>query len=140
MSTVTVLIVDDDADHHAVCGVFLQHCGYHVLHARDGAEGVHMARTQQPDLVLMDVRMPRMDGVAARRMLAGDPATAHIPVAAVTADVMVWPEDRALAAGFDAHLDKPCTLLRMAALVHRLTALGGRSDIGPRPELAVLVA
>jgi two-component system cell cycle response regulator DivK len=137
---VTVLIVDDDADHHAVCGVFLQHCGHRVLHARDGAEGVSMTRLHQPDVVLMDVRMPLLDGVSARRMLAADPATARIPVAAVTADVMVWPEERALQEGFDAHLEKPCSLLRMAAMVNRLAARPAAADIAPRMESAVLVA
>lgn len=127
MSSVTVLIVDDDPDHHAVCGVFLEHAGYRVLHARDGAEGVRMARAEQPGVVLMDVRMPGMDGVTARRLLAADPATARIPVAAVTADVMVWPRDRALAEGFDGHMDKPCSLLEMGRLVHRLAAQSAES-------------
>ncbi|MBB4638060.1 response regulator [Longimicrobium terrae] len=140
MTPVTVLIVDDDADHHAVCGVFLEHAGYRVLHASDGAEGIRMARAERPDVVLMDVRMPKMDGVTARRLLAGDPATARIPVAAVTADVMVWPRERALAEGFDAHMDKPCSLLGMGRLIRRLLERGGQSDIAPPLEMAVLVA
>ncbi|HEX6371014.1 MAG TPA: response regulator [Longimicrobium sp.] len=121
MARITVLIVDDDPDQHTVCGVFLEHSGYHVLHAFDGQEGVEMARDQQPDLVLMDIRMRRMDGVAARRALAEDPATATIPVVAISADVLTWPERRALAEGFAGHISKPCNLERIGGLVHLLT-------------------
>ncbi|HEX5872324.1 MAG TPA: response regulator [Longimicrobium sp.] len=121
MSRSTVLIVDDDPDQHTLCGVFLEHAGYHVLHAFDGQEGVEMARDRQPDLVLMDIRMRRMDGVAARRALAEDPATATIPVVAVSADVLTWPERRVMAEGFAGHIAKPCNLERIGGLVHLLT-------------------
>jgi CheY-like chemotaxis protein len=121
MARSTVLIVDDDPDQHTVCGVFLEHSGYAVLHAFDGQEGVEMARDRQPDLVLMDIRMRRMDGVAARRALADDPATAAIPVVAVSADVLTWPERRVMAEGFAGHISKPCNLERIATLVGLLT-------------------
>lgn len=121
MSRTTVLIVDDDPDQHTVCGVFLEHSGYHVLHAFDGQEGVEMARDQQPDVVLMDIRMRRMDGVAARRALADDPVTAGIPVVAVSADVLTWPERRVMAEGFAGHISKPCNLERIGVLVSLLT-------------------
>ncbi|HEX2207307.1 MAG TPA: response regulator [Longimicrobium sp.] len=124
MARITVLIVDDDPDQHTVCGVFLEHSGYHVLHAFDGQEGVEMARDQQPDLVLMDIRMRRMDGVAARRALAGDPVTGRIPVVAVSADVLTWPERRVLAEGFAGYVAKPCNLERIRGLVGLLTRPG----------------
>lgn len=127
MARSTVLIVDDDPDQHTVCGVFLEHAGYDVLHAFDGHEGVEIARDRQPDLVLMDIRMRRMDGVAARRALADDPATMGIPVVAFSADVLTWPERRVLAEGFAGHLSKPCNLQRIGSLVHLLT----------RPKVAV---
>lgn len=126
----TVLIVDDDPDQHTVCGVFLEHSGYHVLHAFDGQEGVEMARDRQPDLVLMDIRMRRMDGVAARRALAEDSATAAIPVVAVSADVLTWPERRVMDEGFAGHIAKPSNLQRIGVLVHRLT--------GPEPRVAAV--
>jgi CheY-like chemotaxis protein len=131
MARSTVLIVDDDPDQHTVCGVFLEHSGYHVLHAFDGQEGVEMARDRQPDLVLMDIRMRRMDGVAARRALAEDPATAAIPVVAVSADVLTWPERRVLAEGFAGHIAKPSNLQHIGVLVQLLTC--------PEPRLAVVV-
>lgn len=133
----TVLIVDDDPDQHTVCGVFLEHSGYHVLHAFDGQEGVEMARDRQPDLVLMDIRMRRMDGVAARRALAEDPATATIPVVAVSADVLTWPEGRVMAEGFAGHIAKPSNLRRIGVLVHLLTCPEPRLPVIAAPALAV---
>jgi two-component system, cell cycle response regulator DivK len=124
MDRISILIVDDDPDQHTVCGVFLEHAGYDVLHAFDGQEGVEMARVHQPGLVLMDIRMRRMDGVAARRALADDAATAAIPVIAVSADVLTWPEARVLAEGFAAYLPKPCNLNRVAGVVQRFTTRG----------------
>jgi CheY-like chemotaxis protein len=120
MSRTTVLIVDDDPDQHTVCGVFLEHSGYTVLHAFDGQEGVEMASAHRPGLVLMDIRMPRMNGIAARRALAADPRTADIPVVAMSADVVTWPEPSALQEGFAGHLPKPCNLNRITALAARL--------------------
>ena len=128
MARISVLIVDDDPDQHTLCGVFLEHAGYRVLHAFDGQEGVQIAREQRPDLVLMDIRMARMDGVAARRALADDPATSEIPVVAVSADVLTWPERAVLDEGFAAHVTKPCNLRRIGALVHRLAP--GALDLG----------
>ena len=120
MARASVLIVDDDPDHHAVCGVYLEHAGYAVLHAFDGEEGVLLARAHVPGLVMMDIRMPRLDGIAARRLLAGDPATAAIPVVAVSADLVTWPEPRVLQEGFAGHLPKPCNLRGVGAVVERL--------------------
>ena len=99
MAHSTVLIVDDDPDQHTVCGTFLEHSGYRVLHAFDGQEGVEIARDRRPDLVLMDIRMPRLDGIAARQALDDDPATAETPVVALSADVMTWPEQRVMREG-----------------------------------------
>ena len=124
MVPISVLIVDDDPDQHTVCGVFLEHAGYRVLHAFDGQEGVEIARAEQPELVLMDIRMRRMDGVAARRALAEDPVTSGIPVVAVSADVLTWPEQRVLHEGFAGHITKPCNLRRMGVLVQGLARRG----------------
>lgn len=124
MARISVLIVDDDPDQHTVCGVYLEHAGYRVLHAFDGQEGVAIARAEQPELVLMDIRMRRMDGVAARRALAEDAATSGIPVVAVSADVLTWPEQRVLEEGFAALVTKPCNLRRMGVLVHLLARRG----------------
>ena len=139
MSRVTVLIIDDDPDQHTVCGLFLEHAGYAVLHAFDGQEGVELARAHGPDVVLMDIRMPRMDGIAARRQMAADPALASIPVVALSADVLTWPETRVLQEGFAAHLPKPCNLNRISALVAGLARREAPSGLaaGMGPALAV---
>lgn len=139
MSRTTILIVDDDADQHTVCGVFLEHAGYAVLHAFDGQEGVQMARAHGPALVLMDIRMPRVDGIAARRALAADPATARIPVVAVSADVLTWPEVRAMQEGFAAYLPKPCNLGRISALVASLTPREAAAGFVTEPGQAMAV-
>jgi CheY-like chemotaxis protein len=139
MSHVTILIVDDDADQHTLCGVFLRHAGYAVLHAFDGQAGVEMARAHLPALVLMDIRMPRMDGVTARRVLAADPLTARIPVVALSADVLTWPEPRVMQEGFAAHLPKPCNLDRISTLVARLTRLDAAPGFVTQPEQALAV-
>ena len=129
MAPKTVLIVDDDPDQHVLCGVYLEHAGYAVLHARDGREGVEVARTRRPALILMDLRMPRLDGASARRVLAGDDETRGIPVVALSADVLEWSETRALREGFAGHIAKPCDLRKIRDTVQ---ALIGPASMGPR--------
>ena len=120
MSAKTVLIVDDDPDQHVLAGLYLEHAGYSVLHAHDGREGYEAARTGRPSLILMDLRMPSLDGAAAFRLLRTDEDTRQIPVVAVTADVLGWSESRSLREGFAGHVAKPCDLSRMTALVREL--------------------
>jgi two-component system cell cycle response regulator DivK len=137
MAPIRVLIVDDDPDQHTLCGVFLEHAGYHVLHAFDGQEGVQVARAERPDLVLMDIRMRRMDGVTARRALAQDPSTSAIPIVAVSADVLTWPERRVLDEGFAGHVTKPCNLRHIGLLVNVLAHRGVREPFLAGTALAV---
>jgi two-component system cell cycle response regulator DivK len=120
----TVLIVDDDPDQHVLCGLYLEHSGYVVLHAHDGREGYETARSRQPSLILMDLRMPRLDGASAFRLLAADDDTRAIPVVALSADVLEWSETRALREGFAGHIAKPCDLRRIRDLVQRLIGPG----------------
>jgi CheY-like chemotaxis protein len=87
MPSKTVLVVDGDDDHHRICGAYLPHLGYRVLSARAGAEGLRMAREHRPDLVLLDVLLPGLDGRRVVDALQADPATRAIPVLLVTAAV-----------------------------------------------------
>jgi signal transduction histidine kinase/CheY-like chemotaxis protein len=103
----TALVVDDSAQSRALARALLERLGFEVLEAEDGAAGVAAARARAPDLVLMDLSMPRLDGYAAARLLRGDPATAAIPVVALTAHAMPPERERALASGFDRLLVKP---------------------------------
>ncbi|HEU4452017.1 MAG TPA: response regulator [Longimicrobium sp.] len=132
MTPKTVLIVDDDLDQHLLCGLYLEHAGYGVLHAHDGREGYETARRQRPSLILMDLRMPRLDGASALHLLAEDGETARIPVVALSADVLEWSETRALREGFAGHISKPCDLRKIRDAVQRLI---GPSE-APARELA----
>lgn len=119
----TVLIVEDNEDNRIIYRTFLEHHGYVVLEASDGEAGVQSVREHRPDIVLMDISMPVLDGYEATRILKADPATASIPVVALTAHAMA--EDRRLAAeaGCDSYLAKPAEPRRVLAEVQRL--LGG---------------
>jgi len=120
MAAKSVLIVDDDPDQHVLVGMYLEHAGYAVLHAHDGGEGYEAAVARRPALVLLDMRMPRTDGEWAFRQLRADPTTREIPVVAVTADVLAWPESRSLREGFSGHVTKPCDLSRIRDVVQRV--------------------
>ena len=110
MESKTVLIVDDNDDNRFLYEMILAHAGYTVLEARNGAEGVMLAREYHPDLVLMDIHMPVLDGWGATRQIKQVPDTADIPVLAVTADFLVQSgEERVRATGFCGCIHKPCT-------------------------------
>jgi two-component system cell cycle response regulator DivK len=119
----TVLLVEDDVDNQLVYSVILAHHGYAVLQALDGERGVRMARQHLPDVIMMDLTMPRIDGLQATRMLKADPFTAGIPVIALTAHDE--PEDRAAAkqAGCVSFLAKPVEPHRVAVEVGRVLAM-----------------
>jgi two-component system cell cycle response regulator DivK len=136
MSAKSVLIVDDDPDQHVLAGMYLGHAGYVVLHARDGREAYEAARERTPSLILMDMRMPAMDGAQAFHLLRGDERTRRIPVVAVTADVAAWSESRTLREGFAGHVAKPCDLSLIRDVVARLI---GPANAPPR-EMTTFVA
>lgn len=119
----TILLVEDNADTQAIYRVILEHHGHEVLQAWNGEDGVRLAREALLDLVFMDISIPLLDGYEVTRRLKADPATAHIPIVALTAHAM--PEDRARAAeaGCDTYLAKPVEPKRVAEEVTRL--LGG---------------
>lgn len=102
----TVLIVED-VDFNRELLVQLLEDDYHLLVAKDGAEAVKTARDRQPDLILMDLSLPRIDGWEATRRIKADAAAGHIPVIAVTAHAMQGDEERAMASGCDDYLHKP---------------------------------
>jgi CheY-like chemotaxis protein len=84
----TVLLVEDDRDNRAIYRTILEHSGYLVIEAEDGETGVQLARQHRPALVLMDISIPVLDGWAATRILKSDPATAAIPIIALTAHAL----------------------------------------------------
>jgi CheY-like chemotaxis protein len=118
----TVLMVEDNEDNRLIYATMLRHVGFDVREATDGAQGLEMAHSVHPDLILMDISLPRVDGWEATRRLKADPATRDIPVVALTAHAL--PSDRARAAevGCDAYLAKPCAPQDVASTVSRLLA------------------
>ena len=103
----TILVVEDNLHNLKLAQLVLQRAGHEVLSADNGETGLAMAREQHPDLILMDVQMPGMDGLAATRLLKQNPLTAQIKVIALTALAMKGDSERILAAGCDAYLAKP---------------------------------
>ena len=102
-----ILIVEDNPRNMKLATDVLDHHGYRTLQAVDAEQGLALARTEHPALILMDVQLPGMDGVTALDRLRGDPETSGIPVVALTAFAMAQDRDRAMAAGFDGYLEKP---------------------------------
>lgn len=104
-----ILIVEDNEQNLYLATYLLQNGGYTVCSARTGLEGLAMAKTEQPDLILMDLQLPEMDGYEVTLRLKHDPATSRIPVVAVTSYAMMDDREKALAAGCAGHLEKPLT-------------------------------
>lgn len=105
-----VLVVEDNALNAKLVRDFLGAKGYQVIESTTAETGLQMAHEQKPDLILMDIRLPGMDGVSALQELKRDPATQQIPVMAVTASVMPSERDEFLAAGFDGYHAKPISV------------------------------
>jgi len=130
MSRSTVLVVDDNPDQHSICAAYLGHVGYDVTHAFDGNEALECARLQRTTLVVTDLVMPRMDGVTLLRALRDEPTTRDLPVVAWSADLVEWDEARALEAGFDGFLPKPCELARLREMADRFGGPPRTADAG----------
>ncbi len=102
-----LLVVEDNEDNRVIYGTILRKLGFTVTEVADGESGIAIAQDDPPELVLMDVGLPRMDGVEATRLLKADPRTAHVPVVALTAHALATEKQRALNAGVDGYLIKP---------------------------------
>ncbi len=115
-----ILIVEDNDKNMKLARDILQAKGYATVEAVTGEEGVQMARTEIPDLVLMDIQLPGLNGIDALRKIRADPRTAAIPVIAFTASVTPTDRSQVTAAGFDAFLSKPIDLKEFVATIKRL--------------------
>ncbi len=105
--TKTILIVEDDPKNLELFRDLLQVSGYKTVEATDGKQGIELARAKKPDLILMDIQLPRMDGLEATRILKADATTSNVPVIALTAYAMKGDKERILEAGCDGYLAKP---------------------------------
>jgi two-component system, cell cycle response regulator DivK len=114
-----VLVIEDDLDTRHIYITILEHHGYSAVAAPDGAQGVRMAGDVQPHLILMNLAMPAVDGIAATAALRSDERTAGIPIIACTGFIRGDGADAARRAGVDAYLEKPCEPSRIVEEVQR---------------------
>lgn len=103
----SILVVEDNEVNLRLVRFVLENAGHRVSHAATGDDGVRMTREEKPDLVLIDIQLPGMDGLAATRLIKSDPGTAAIPVIALTAHAMKGDQERMREAGCDGYLAKP---------------------------------
>lgn len=126
--TLSILLVEDNEDNRTIYRTLLEHHGYRVLEAADGEEGLRRAREDHPDLILMDISIPRIDGWEATRILKADEATRAIPVIALTAHALDADRERAREAGCDGYLAKPVEPRRVVAEIRQRIGPSGERD------------
>lgn len=110
MGKANILVVEDNIDNYELVRFLLQRSGYETLWAHSGREALEMLKTERPDLILMDLSLPEMDGWTATERIKSDPETKHIPVIALTAHTLPGDRKRALDVGCDGYLSKPMNL------------------------------
>lgn len=117
-----ILVIEDNQANMKLTCMLLKKAGHVALCATDAETGLALARTDQPDLILMDIQLPGMDGLAATALLKQDPATRAIPVIALTAMAMRADQEKSKAAGCDAHIAKPLSYRQLYSVIdHWLT-------------------
>ena len=123
-ATPLILLVEDNEDNRHIYSTVLRHVGYEVTEAVDGVQAVSLAKSERPDLILMDISIPEMDGWEATRILRLDPEVRDIPIVALTAHAL--PDDRLRAAtvGFTSYLAKPIEPRAVVAEVRRILGDG----------------
>lgn len=123
-----ILIVEDNAKNLKLVRDLLQFRGYRTLEASTAERGIALAGEHRPDLVLMDIQLPDLDGVSALGRLRADPATAELRVVALTAFAMQADRERFLAAGFDGYLVKPIDVRQLPEQVRRFCERGAADE------------
>lgn len=125
-----ILIIEDNVANMKLATMLLRNAGHQVVCAVDAESGLRLARSELPALILMDVQLPGMDGLTATALLKGDPATAGIPVIALTAMAMQSDREKGRVAGCDAYISKPLRYQELYAVVDKLLPLD-ESIAGP---------
>lgn len=121
-----ILIVDDNKNNRLLMHDILVYYGYEVIEAVNGSECIELALEHKPDLVLLDIQMPVMDGFETTRLLRSDPRTKDIKLIAQTSFAMKGDREKALASGFDAYVSKPINANELIELIKNM--LEGRND------------
>ncbi len=112
-----ILVVEDQEDNRRIMRDLLVNAGYEVIEAVNGVEAVAMAASAKPDLILMDLQLPLIDGLEATRRIKAEPASREMPVIAVTSYALSGDNEKALAAGCDAYFSKPVSPRRLLAKI-----------------------
>jgi CheY-like chemotaxis protein len=126
MKRPSVLVIEDNEQNLYLMRFLLEKNGFAVTEARDGQEGIRAACALVPDLILLDIQLPRMDGYAVARELRGHESLAHIPIIAVTSYAMAGDRERALAAGATGYIEKP---INPDTFVHQLRSHMGAQGL-----------
>ena len=117
-----IVIIEDNPSNMKLAVFLLNSAGHEVLQATDAESGLALIRAEMPAMVLMDIQLPGMDGLAATRQIKADPAIAHIPVIALTSHAMKGDEATILAAGCDGYLPKPFHHKELTEIVEKILA------------------
>ena len=131
----SVLVIEDNPANMKLACLLLRNAGHSVLCAVDAEAGLTLASAAQPDLILMDVQLPGMDGLAATALLKLEPATAAIPVIALTALAMKADQEKSQVAGCDAYIAKPLRYRELYAVIDALLAKGKARSKSEEPAL-----
>src|SRR5262245_55772224 len=115
-----ILLVEDTEDNRVIVRDLVSSAGYELIEAADGAEGLALAEKEKPDLILMDIQLPIMDGYEATRRIKANPALKNIPVIAVTSYALSGDEEKARNAGCDDYIAKPYSPRHMLAKVREI--------------------
>jgi two-component system cell cycle response regulator DivK len=129
-----ILIVEDNRNNLCLLRDILIFHGYEIAEASDGVKAVSLARELMPDLILMDIQMPGMDGMTAGSILKGDPATSGLKIIALTSFAMRGDREKFLAAGFDGYLSKPISTRELPGQVKLWLGGEGQTLKGKSPK------
>ena len=120
-----ILVIEDNPLNMELVRALLEKLGYVVIDSGTAEEGIERAKVEQPQLILMDINLPGIDGLTATTMLKAEPTTRHIPVVALTAHAMKGDDERVQTAGCDGYMTKPIDTRSFPALVARFLRTGG---------------
>jgi CheY-like chemotaxis protein len=115
-----ILVVEDNPQNRMLVKDVLEFHGYEIIEAADGQTGIEMAKNHKPDLILMDIQMPFMDGITAGKIIRGDPDTKNIKMIAVTSFAMLGDKKRIMEAGFDHYISKPIDTRTLPVLIKEM--------------------